>query len=96
MLKSNHISASGYQVNDPEELMRSRRSDPVALAVCILLVLLVTLPAYAYIDPNAAGLLSQILTPLLVAAAAGFTFFRKQVGAAFSGLARLLRRRSDV
>jgi hypothetical protein len=52
--------------------------------------------AHAYIDPNAAGLISQIVTPLLVAAAAGFTFFRKQVGAVFSSITRRLRRRADV
>jgi hypothetical protein len=67
-----------------------------AVFVCLLCVLLVTVPAYAYIDPNAAGLVSQILAPLLVAAAAGFTFFRKQVGAACTGLSRRLRRRADV
>ena len=54
-----------------------------------------TLPAYAYIDPNAAGLASQILTPLLVIVGAGLTFFRKQVGALFSNLSGRFRRRAD-
>jgi hypothetical protein len=49
-----------------------------------------------YIDPNASGLVSQILTPLLVVAAAGVTFLRKQVVMAFSGLAQRLRRRGDA
>jgi len=64
--------------------------------VCVLMVLGETLPAYAYIDPNAAGLLSQVLIPLLVAGAAVFTFFRKQVAALFLDLSRCLRRRADV
>jgi len=80
----------------PEELMKLFRKDVTTFVLCCLCVVFVAIPAYAYIDPNAAGLLSQILTPLLVAAAAGFTFFRKQVGAIFSGLSRRLRGRADV
>jgi hypothetical protein len=76
--------------------MKRHRNVSVSLVVCCLILLGIATPAYAYIDPNAAGLLSQIVTPLLVAAAAGFTFFRKQVGALFSGLSRRLRRRADV
>jgi hypothetical protein len=49
-----------------------------------------------YIDPNASGLVSQILTPLLVVAAAGATFLRKQVGAVFSRLAHRLRWRGNA
>jgi len=76
--------------------MKFRRKDVTTFVLCCLCVVFVAIPAYAYIDPNAAGLLSQILTPLLVVAAAGFTFFRKQVGAIFSGLSRRLRGRADV
>jgi len=76
--------------------MKYSRNVPVAFVVCCLCLVFITTPAYAYIDPNAAGLISQIITPLLVAAAAGFTFFRKQVGAVFSALSRRFRRRADV
>ena len=76
--------------------MKCHRSVPLALVVFCLAIVFVATPAYAYIDPNAAGLLSQIITPLLVAAAAAFTFFRKQMSAFFSGLTRRLRRRADV
>ena len=76
--------------------MKHSRNVPIALVVVCLGFVFVTTPAYAYIDPNAAGLVSQIITPLLVAAAAGFTFFRKQVGAVFSALSRRLRRGADV
>ena len=48
-----------------------------------------------YIDPNASGLISQIVTPLLVVAAASVTFLRKRVGAMFSGLTQRLRGRTD-
>ena len=72
------------------------RKQASILVVCCISVLLIAVPAYAYIDPNAAGLVSQILTPLLVAGAAALTFFRKQMGAAFAGLSRRLRRRSDA
>ena len=67
-----------------------------AAIFCVAAIVLLALPAYAYIDPNAAGLLSQIITPLLVAAAAGFTFFRKQVGNLFSGISRRFRRDADA
>jgi hypothetical protein len=62
--------------------MSSRRNVAAIVVVCSVTVLFVSIPAYAYIDPNAAGLPSQILTPLLVAVGAGLTFFRRQVRAA--------------
>jgi hypothetical protein len=76
--------------------MKSHHGVPAAFVVCLLCVVFVAIPAYGYIDPNAAGLVSQILTPLLVAAAAGLTFFRKRVADIFGGLSRRLRRRADV
>jgi hypothetical protein len=74
---------------------RDRKFVTVA-AVCCLFVLGVAVPARAYIDPNAAGLVSQILTPLLIFAAAALTFLRKQIGAVFSALTRRFRSRDDV
>ena len=69
----------------------------VKLAVFVAAILLLMhVPAYAYIDPNAAGLLSQIITPLLVVAAAGVTFFRKRLGDLFAGISKLFRRGADV
>ena len=67
-----------------------------ATVVCFFCVMFIAIPAYAYIDPNAAGLVSQILTPLLVFAAAGVTFFRKQIATVFDALSRRLRRRADA
>lgn len=76
--------------------MKYHRNIPTALVVCALCFLFITTPAYAYIDPNAAGLASQFLTAFLIAATAGLTFLRKQIGAAFGALTRRLRRRTDV
>lgn len=69
---------------------------PTAVVLCFLCFILIAIPAYGYIDPNAAGLASQILTPLLVAAAAVFAFFRKQMRAAFAGMSRRLRRGANA
>ena len=76
--------------------MKSNRNIPMAFVVVCLCVVFIATPAYAYVDPNAAGLLSQILTPLLIFAAAALTFLRKQVVAAFTGLSRRVRLRADV
>lgn len=53
-------------------------------------------PLYAYIDPNTAGIISQILTPLLITAGVFVTFLRKRIVALFSGIVRLLRRQADA
>jgi hypothetical protein len=76
--------------------MKCSRKFPLALAVCLLGVVFLAIPAHAYVDPNAAGLLSQVLTPLLIAAGASLTFFRKRVGDVLSGVFRRLRRRNDA
>jgi len=76
--------------------MKYHRNVSIALVVAVLCLVFITTPAYAYIDPNAAGLVSQIVTPLLIAGAAAATFLRKQIGAVFSSLTRRLRRRADV
>ena len=85
-----------YQFLSPEELTKCHRNVPIALVISVLCLVFITTPAYAYIDPNAAGLISQILTPLLIAGAAAATFLRKQIGAAFSSLSQRFRRQADV
>ena len=55
---------------------------------------LITAPAYGYADPNTVGLLSQVLTPLLITAGACLTFLRKSIMNAFSGLWQRLRGRT--
>jgi len=76
--------------------MNMSRNTATVVIFCAVVVLFVALPAHAYIDPNAAGLLSQIITPLLVAAAAGLTFFRKRIADLFAGISRRFRRGADV
>jgi hypothetical protein len=76
--------------------MKVSRTIANGTVFCAAVLLLMAVPAQAYIDPNAAGLLSQIITPLLVAAAAGLTFFRKRLGDFFTGLSRRFRRGADV
>jgi hypothetical protein len=76
--------------------MKDHGNNLAAIVVGTLCFLLIAIPAYGYVDPNAGGLISQVLTPLLIFAAAGFAFLRKQVAAAFVGLTRRLRRRADV
>ncbi len=76
--------------------MKLRWNVAIALVFCALGLILVTTPAYAYTDPNAVGLASQILAPLLIMLSAALTFLRKQIGAAFSALARRLRRRANA
>ena len=75
--------------------MKLYQKFPVAAVVCILSLIHIATPAYANVYPNAAGLGSQIIAPPLIAAA-GMTFLRKQIGAAFAALSRRFRQRADV
>jgi len=45
--------------------------------------IMITTPAYAYIDPNAGGLIFQILTPIFAMVAAALAFARRQISAGF-------------
>jgi len=49
------------------------------LALTILLAMAPARPAYAYIDPNSAGPLYQLLFPLIVAAASVIAGFRRLI-----------------
>ena len=57
----------------------------------ILLACLFADPAFAYIDPNAGGLLYQMLFPLLIAIAGAWAAFRMKINQFFSALTRKLR-----
>ncbi len=76
--------------------MKYSRKVSIAFLVCCLCFVFITIPAYGYTDPNTVGLLSQILTPLLITAGACLTFLRESIGDALAGLSRRFRRRSDV
>lgn len=74
-------------------VMSKRKFSAVVIFV-FLCFALITVPAYGYADPNTVGLLSQVLTPLLITAGACVTFLRKSILNAFSGLWQRLRGRS--
>jgi hypothetical protein len=76
--------------------MKRRQKIPIVFMMGCLCLVFVTMPAYGYTDPNTVGLLSQILTPLLITAGACVTFLRKNIVDAFTALSRRFRRRSDV
>lgn len=44
-----------------------------------LVLLILPFPAYAYVDPNAGGILFQILFPVLVAIAAVWAVFKEKL-----------------
>jgi hypothetical protein len=76
--------------------VKRHRNFPAASVMGCLCLVSITIPAYGYTDPNTVGLLSQILTPLLITAGACLTFLRKGIGDALAGLRRRFRRRSDA
>jgi hypothetical protein len=61
----------------------------------VLLCVFLATPAYAYIDPNTQGLITQSLTPLFVIASTVLIFFRDKAMSAFHWLSRCLGRRTD-
>ena len=69
---------------------RSRHSgrllSPGVLVWAALVALLPWRAAHAYIDPNAAGPLYQLLFPLLVAFASGLAAFRRAIARAWQRL----------
>ena len=73
--------------------MSSKRNIGADVGVCSLIVLIISTPLYSYIHPGEMGVLSQVPALLLVAAAAGLTFFRIRMGAALAGR---FRQRANV
>jgi hypothetical protein len=49
------------------------------LLVALLVLLSQPLPAWAYIDPNAGGMLFQLLAPLFAAIVGGWLFLRRWI-----------------
>jgi hypothetical protein len=68
----------------------SRLAKPALWALTITTLTLPTL-AFAYVDPNAGGMLFQLLTPILALAAAGLAFARRQIMRAISVVIRPIR-----
>jgi hypothetical protein len=96
VLQSSFYGARRWFLNLLGVLMKLSRKLPIVFALGCLCLVLMTVPAYGYTDPNTVGLLSQILTPLLITAGACLTFLRKSIVDVFAGITRRFRRRSDV
>ena len=76
--------------------MNAYRNYLSAVVLCCQCVAFVAISAYGYIKPNAAGLVSQIITSAIVVAAACLTFFRKRVPEVFAGVSQRWRGPADV
>jgi hypothetical protein len=59
--------------------MRRRTKTLLVVFLAIGATLGLCMPAQAYVDPNAGGLLFQLLTPIIALMAAGMTFARRQL-----------------
>lgn len=53
------------------------------MPLIFLVLLVLSFPAHAYVDPNAGGILFQILFPVLMAIAAVWAVFREKLRALF-------------
>lgn len=71
-------------------------SDLSRFLLLLLALLGVTAPAQAYIDPNAGGMLFQLLAPVFAAAVGAWLFLRRWIGDQCRRLWRRLRGRSDA
>jgi hypothetical protein len=72
--------------------MRPNSGKGPTVVLAILTGLLFATPAYAYVDPNTQGLISQSLTPLFVIGATVAMFFREKAVMAIQWLGRRLGR----
>jgi hypothetical protein len=63
-------------------------------AIATMLLLTHAIPAWAYIDPNAGGVLFQLLAPLFAAAVGGWLFLRRWIAEQVRRLWRRLTRRA--
>ena len=53
--------------------------NPAMPLIPLLLLLSLPTPAWAYVDPNAGGLLFQLLAPLFAALVGGWLFLRRWI-----------------
>jgi site-specific recombinase len=63
--------------------------------VLVLLALLAPLPALAYVDPNAGGILLQLLAPVFAAIAGAWLFLRRWIADWFRRAWRRLTGRTN-
>lgn len=55
------------------------RKNPLGRLLAITLLLMSCTPAFAYIDPNAGGMLFQLLAPVMAAIVGGWLFLRRWI-----------------
>lgn len=60
--------------------------------LCAVLLALMPVFAYAYIDPNAGGFLFQILTPVFIAIVACWAFLKHKLKALWTRMTALFRK----
>ncbi len=64
---------------------------PIKFASAVILGLVISNAAYAYMDPNSGGLIFQLVTPILAVIASGIAFTRRQISRACLSLFRAAR-----
>jgi len=73
----------------------NRLSAPTFAKLLTLFIALQPVWAFAYIDPNAGGMLFQLLAPLFAAAIGAWVFMRRAIGDAMRNLWRRITRKAD-
>lgn len=71
--------------------LKTARARQSGLAVVVMLALAAPLPALAYIDPNAGGMLYQALFPILAALVGAWTLLRNWFAAQWARFRRTKR-----
>jgi len=97
-MTASSLRNGGVNVHPIHDWPRRRRII-VRFAVVLVVVGCCSFPAQAYIDPNAGGLLFQILTPLLAVLVAGAVFLRGKAVACWHwtrmAVRRIFRKKKD-
>jgi len=75
---------------------RHRHEDVAAAALVALLMCFWCEPASAYVDPNASGLLFQILAPIVTLAMTGIIFVRSRLADGWRALRRWIKKIGTV
>jgi hypothetical protein len=75
---------------------RRGQRDTAAVALTVILMCLWCSPASAYVDPNASGVLFQIVAPIVTLATAAIFFVRTRLAEAWRALRRRIKRTGTV
>jgi len=75
--------------------MRTSMSPAARPLVIAVACLVLCSPAYAYIDPNAGGMLFQLLAPVFAAIVGAWLFLRRWIADLFRRLMHKIRGQAD-